>query len=158
MRFPLASNVIRANSTHNTFGKVRKNKDGSDRVHQGWDFAAPIGTPCYAVAAGTVKTAGTHKDYGRYLLLELDEIVGGARWAYYAHLDHVEVAIGARVVEGQPVGRTGNSGNAVSLHDSEDHLHFEARTTPSPGLGLAGRVSPLTWFGTCPLKAPIEVP
>ena len=44
-RWPLASNEIRGGSKRNTFGDVRVTRDGSTRAHQGWEFAAPIGTP-----------------------------------------------------------------------------------------------------------------
>ncbi len=156
MRLPLASNRIRRGSRSHTFGTVRKHPDGSPKPHQGWDFAAAVGTPCYAVAAGKVHGLRNAGDYGRQLLVELDEAVGGARFAFYAHLDDVVVAPGERVAEGQLVGHTGNSGNAYVLDDADDHLHFEARQVPWPGLGLRGRVSPLVWFWVCPLDEAVS--
>lgn len=156
MRFPLTSNRIRRGAVNHTFGMVRKHPDGRPKPHQGWDFAAAVGTSCYAVAAGRVHSLRDGGDYGRQLLLELDEPVGGARFAFYAHLDDVAVGVGQRVAEGQLVGHTGNAGNAETLSDADDHLHFEARVEPWPGLGLTGRVSPLAWFGACPLDAAIK--
>ena len=154
MRFPLASNVIRANSVRNTFGVVRSYPDGKPKVHQGWDFAAAVGTPCFAVADGTVVGIGNGKDYGITLTLD----IGGGRYAFYAHLQNVTAALGEVVSEGQHIGNTGNTGNAVNLHDDDDHLHFEARLVKSPGLGLGGRVSPLAWFGSCPITEAVDVP
>jgi len=154
MRFPLASNVIRRNSLHNTFGIVRTNKDGSPRPHAGWDFAAHPGTPCYAVAAGKVVDLRVGEDYGVTLTLD----IGGGRWAFYAHLAAVTVGMGDTVAEGQQVALTGNTGNAVNMHDADEHLHFEARLVKSPGKGLGGRVSPLAWFGVVPLTVAVDVP
>ena len=158
MRFPLASNRIRRGLVSHSYGMVRKYPDGRKKPHQGWDFSAAVGTPCYAVAAGKVHSLRNAGDYGRQLLLELDEAVGGARFAFYAHLDDVVVGVGERVAEGQLVGHTGNSGNAYVLDDADDHLHFETRTEPWPGLGLPGRVSPLAWFGVCPTHVAVDVP
>lgn len=154
MRFPLRHNIIRASSLHNTFGEVRHYPDGRTKCHQGWDFSASIGTFFFSVADGTVTSISTQGDYGTQLLID----IGDSRWAFYAHLGRIDVAVGAKVKEGQLLGLTGNSGNAVSLHDSEDHLHFEARTQPHPGKGLGGRISPDEWFKKCPLKIAVDVP
>ena len=154
MRFPLASNVIRAHSVRNTFGTVRAYPDGSPKVHQGWDFAAVIGTPCFAIADGVVLKVEDRGDYGKQLTID----IGGSRFAFYAHMDTIAVKHGWKVTEGQQIGTTGNTGNAVNLHDADDHLHFEARVTPSPGKGLAGRVSPAAWFPSCPLAVAVVVP
>lgn len=152
MRLPLAHNIIRAKSPRNTFGNVRTGKDGKPRVHQGWDFAAQVGTPCFAVADGKVVTVRDEGDYGKQVTLD----IGDGRWAFYAHMDRIDVVLGAAVIEGQQIGTTGNSGNAVVLHDADDHLHFEARTVKAPGKGLGGRVSPLAWFEVCPLTVAVE--
>lgn len=37
--FPVKYAVIRRKVMNNTFGMVRRNRDGSRRPHQGWDFA-----------------------------------------------------------------------------------------------------------------------
>lgn len=150
---PLAHNVVRRNSESNTFGMVRHHADGTPKPHQGWDFFAAPGTPCYAVAPGKVVDLHNGGDYGVTLTLD----IGGGRWAFYAHLQAVTVGMGDTVSEGQQVGLTGKTGNAASLGAADDHLHFEARTEKSPGLGLGGRVSPLAWFGVCPLHVAVDV-
>lgn len=150
--WPLDRNRIRRGLVNHTFGLVRKNPDGSRRPHQGWDFAAEVGTPCYAVAEGVVTDVDLagRGDYGRTLTLRL-EVDGVERWAFYAHLDAVTVTQGAKVRLGERVGTTGNTGNASRLEDADDHLHFELRTEESPGRGLGGRVSPTELFGAAPL-------
>ncbi|HYD23743.1 MAG TPA: hypothetical protein VEB68_03030 [Croceibacterium sp.] len=37
----------------------------------------------------------------------------------------------------------------------DQHLHFEIRTEPRPGRGLAGRMSPLNVFRAIPLDQPV---
>ena len=133
---------------------VRRNADGSPRAHQGHDYFAAPGTPCYAVADGKVVALGNGGDYGVTLTLD----IGGGRWAFYAHLQAVSVGMGEVVSEGQQVGLTGKSGNAANLAAADDHLHFEARVVKSPGKGLGGRVSPTEWFGICPIKVAVVVP
>lgn len=154
MRFPLAHNIIRRNSESHTFGMVRKYPDGSPKPHQGHDYYAAPGTPCFAVADGKVASIGSGGDYGATLTID----IGGGRWAFYAHLQAVEVTMGEAVSEGQRVGLTGKSGNAEGLAAADMHLHFEARTAKAPGKGLGGRVSPTEWFGSCPLKVAVVVP
>lgn len=152
--WPLVSNIIRGSKLNHTFGMVRKNADGTPRPHQGWDFSAKVGEPAYAICDGTVVLVKTGGDYGLRLAFEF-ELEGATYYAFYAHLQQVFVAEGATVTRNQLIAKTGNSGNAESLADSEDHLHFEIRTKNPPGLGLKDRVSPLVVFGKCPLNAAI---
>lgn len=153
--FPLAAgtNIIRRESESNTFGPVRKNADGSPRSHQGWDLYAPAGTPAFAVGSGKVEFAGERGDLGLAVLLKLDNSpLQQPTWVLYAHMSSVSVKIGDVVQIGSQIGRTGNTGNASSMRGLDEHLHFEVRLEPWPGLGLSGRVSPLKLFGKCPLQ------
>ncbi len=53
----------RLDSSHSaTFGPVRNNQT---RNHQGWDLFAPVGTRCYAIAAGHVEWIRNIGDYGQ---------------------------------------------------------------------------------------------
>ncbi len=152
--WPLSSNVIRENSISNTFGMVRHNPDGTPKAHQGWDLAASIGTPCFAIADGIVQFANVSGDFG--LLVVHSFVLNGITYhAAYAHLDAASVVLHAPVQKGQSIARTGASGNAAGLPPAEMHLHFEIRTAPMPGLGLAGRISPLQIYHVCPLHQPI---
>ena len=152
--WPLVSNVIRANKVNHTFGMVRTNPDGTPRPHQGWDFSAQIGEPAYAIADGTVVLVKEGGDYGLRLALKF-QLAGKTYFAFYAHLQKVFVKEGDLVHKNQLIAKTGNSGNAENLADSQDHLHFEIRTKNPPGLGLQDRVSPLKVFGECPLYSSI---
>lgn len=151
--WPLDTNRIRRGLENHTFGNVRKYANGNPKPHQGWDFEATPGTPAYAVAEGTVAFVRDQGDYGRQLCLAVHHPTLGPLWAFYAHLDAILVEPGAAVTAGQLVAHTGRSGNAASLPPEDDHLHFELRTTLTPGSGLADRISPMEVYGTCPLKA-----
>ena len=153
--WPLVNNVIRANKVNHTFGMVRTNADGTPRPHQGWDFSAKVGEPAYAIADGTVVLVKEGGDYGLRLAFAF-KLNGITYYAFYAHLQKVFVAEGSVVTMNQLIAKTGNSGNAESLADSQDHLHFEIRTKNPPGLGLTDRVSPLVVFGKCPLHTAIS--
>lgn len=149
--WPLDRNIIRRGSQGNTFGEVRRRTDGTKKPHQGWDFFAPIGTACHAIADGKVVSVTTGKDYGLVVVHSFRE-EGKLLYAAYAHLSAAAVKPGDSVTRGQVIGKSGDSGNAKGMTGEDLHLHFEVRTNPAPGLGLSGRVSPMIIFGTCPLK------
>lgn len=151
--WPLKHNMIRRNSENNTFGMVR---NGGKRAHQGWDFEAPAGTPCRAIASGKIALVYVSKDYGNVVVLGFP-FKGKTLYAAYAHLSAVAVAAGQALAKGDAIGKTGNTGNASGMTGKDQHLHFEIRTEPRPGLGLAGRLSPKDVFGAIPLTAAIEV-
>lgn len=150
--WPLDANIIRRGSEHNTFGMVRIRSDGSPKPHQGWDFYAASGTPCYSIASGKVAFSGQCGDLGELIVIAID---GSSLFAAYAHLSERNVDMGDRVTLGQEIGKTGCSGNANGMLGEDQHLHFEIRDIAMPGLGLSNRHSPLEIFGVCPLKTPI---
>ncbi len=157
LRWPLVSNIIRRGAVSNTFGMVRHNADGSKRAHQGWDFFAPSGTPCFAIANGEVAHIGRSGAYGNLVVHSF--VVGGqTRYAAFAHLSRVDVALGQAVQRGARIGLCGTSGNANGMTGIDQHLHFEIRTQVTPGLGLAGRVSPLEIFRQVPLDGVVSDP
>ena len=152
LTWPLARNVIRGNDESNSFGPVR---NGGARNHQGWDMAAAPGTKVYALGAGKVAfTTGDEGDYGRQVCCSF-QFHGRTLYAFYAHLSSVAVHDGQQVGMNTVLGASGQTGNAQGQALSEAHLHFEIRTSPEPGRGLTGRLSPLEVFGTYPLKVPV---
>lgn len=152
--WPLQSNIIRAGKTNNTFGMVRKNGDGTAKPHQGWDFAASVGTPAYAIGNGVVEFVRDKGDYGLQVCLAFD-FNGEKLYAFYAHLNKSYVKQGDDVKGNDLIVICGKSGNAANLPKAEDHLHFEIRTKATPGLGLKDRVSPIMVFKKCPLTIAI---
>ncbi len=151
--WPLQSNIIRRSSEANTFGMFRHNADGSKRAHQGWDFFAATETPCFAIANGQIVFAGKSGAFGN-LLIHSFALGGDSYFAAYAHLLDMTRGVGEHVNKGDRVGHTGTTGNAVGMTGIDQHLHFEIRTIMLPGLGLAGRVTPLRIFREIPLDTP----
>ncbi len=141
---PLKVMKVRRMTTSNTFGMVRRRSNGSPKPHQGIDYYAPVGTPIYAVKDGTVVNVSDGSgDYGITLTLEFQQEDGTPAWAFYSHLSSYDVHVGQTVREGDPIGKTGNTGNASNLKGEDEHLHFEYRTGGSTlGKGLAGREDP----------------
>jgi len=87
--------------------------------HQGIDLAAPLGTPIYATADGTVSEAGWNSGgYGN--LIKVDH--GRGIETRYAHLSSLAVRPGQRVARGQVIGRMGSTGRSTG-----SHLHYEVR-------------------------------
>ncbi|MCP2016845.1 M23 family metallopeptidase [Qipengyuania citrea] len=158
--WPLVRNRIRRGMNNHTFGMVRRNADGSRRPHQGWDFEADIGETCFAIADGTIELVRNGGAYGRQIILRFAFDFDGdgdadTLFAAYCHLSRVDVAQGQKVRKGQPIGLTGDSGNARGMAPADRHLHFEIRTKAIAGRGLANRFSPLAVFGECPLARPV---
>jgi hypothetical protein len=67
------------------------------RMHEGTDFAAPIGTPVYAPADGEVSFAGWASGYGR--LIKVRHANGIE--TRYGHLNAIRVEVGQRVSRGE---------------------------------------------------------
>ena len=93
------------------------------RLHAGIDFAVPVGTKVRAVAAGRVVSRSY--DAGGYGYHVVVGHVDGTT-SLYAHLSAM-ADLGGRVVAGQVVGRSGNTG-----HSTGPHLHFEMRRGDTP--------------------------
>lgn len=92
------------------------------RVHLGIDVEAPVGTPVYAVADGTVKSV--YQDYLMGTCLAIEH--AGGIVSYYKNLNEAlpeGIKEGATVTSGQMVGGVGES--AIIEQCDEAHLHFE---------------------------------
>lgn len=155
MRNPLDTMRIRGGVINNAFGRVRRNRDGSTRPHQGWDLFAPTGTTIYAVADGRVEFVQTTDtgDYGKQICISFQDPNSEeprTLYAFYAHLSQVDKLAGT-VDEGDVLGKTGTTGNARGMIGGNQHLHFEIRTVLRPGRGLVGRLDPAELFGPTPL-------
>ena len=96
---------------------------GVPKLHAGQDMAAPVGTPIYAAAAGTVTTAGMVDGTGTVTIKH--EIDGQVWYTSYLHMyeDGIYVKAGDTVTAGQMIAGVGNTGRS-----SGAHLHFEVRT------------------------------
>ncbi len=93
------------------------------RMHNGTDFAGPIGTPIYATADGVVTHAGWASGYGRLIKIRHDFGIE----TRFAHLNAMDVTVGQRVSRGERIGAMGNSGRSTG-----PHLHYEVRVGGEP--------------------------
>jgi murein DD-endopeptidase MepM/ murein hydrolase activator NlpD len=91
---------------------------GFNHLHQGTDFAAPIGTPVMASGSGTVEYVGWKGGYGKFISIRHS----AAYQTNYAHLQDYAKGIrrGAKVEQGQIIGYSGNTGSSTG-----PHLHYE---------------------------------
>jgi len=111
-------------------------KRNREAYHGGIDLPAPWGTPMIAVAAGTVvgKFMGEKSPRGIEIVLRhAPEDTGLPFWIYtgYAHLDRMpDVEVGQRLVLGEIIGPTGNSGisgkKRKRSHNRRPAIHFSA--------------------------------
>lgn len=101
------------------FGKTEAGKRlYANGTHNGVDFRASVGTPVKAMADGIV--AGTNDtdlqcagvSFGRLILIKYDDGLAST----YGHLSLIKVSAGERVLRGQIVGYTGNTGYSTGPH------------------------------------------
>ncbi|MCI1978270.1 MAG: M23 family metallopeptidase [Bifidobacteriaceae bacterium] len=109
---------------------------GARTLHEGTDYAAPDGTPIYAVADGIVTVAEYTDTWGGHIVI--DHTIGGqAISTGYIHMwaSGIHVTVGERVTAGQHIADVGSSGRSTG-----PHLHLEVR----PGGGEA--IDADTWL------------
>jgi murein DD-endopeptidase MepM/ murein hydrolase activator NlpD len=86
--------------------------------HTGLDFAAPSGTPIYAIANGVISSASYDGSYGNKTVETLDD--GTEIW--YCHQTSFVISTGQAVRAGQLIGYSGSTG-----HVTGPHLHLEVQ-------------------------------
>jgi murein DD-endopeptidase MepM/ murein hydrolase activator NlpD len=88
--------------------------------HNGVDFAAPIGTPVYATAAGTVTSVGNDGPCGN----KVEIAHAGGISSVYCHLSRFAAGLraGTRVEQRQLIAYVGQTGRVTG-----PHLHFGIR-------------------------------
>ncbi len=94
------------------------------KFHAGLDFAAPMGTPIYATANGTVETAGnTGNGYGNHVVIH-----NGYGYAtLFGHMFKIKVHPGEKVKRGEVIGWVGNTGKSTG-----PHCHYEVHRNGEP--------------------------
>jgi murein DD-endopeptidase MepM/ murein hydrolase activator NlpD len=110
LRAPLKYSHISARYTKSRLHPILKVR----RPHEGIDYAAPTGTPIWAVADGTVIFKGWSGGFGR--LIKIRHHNGYI--SYYGHLSRYEdrLKVGSRVRQKDVVGYVGKSGLATGPH------------------------------------------
>jgi murein DD-endopeptidase MepM/ murein hydrolase activator NlpD len=88
------------------------------RAHNGVDYGAPPGAPVVSVASGVVTFAGWTRGGGRTVKVRH----ASGYESEYLHLSAITVKRGARIGQGELVGRVGSTGLATG-----PHLHYGLR-------------------------------
>lgn len=94
------------------------------KMHAGLDFATPQGTPIYATADGTVKTAGNGGNgYGNHVIIKH----GYGYETLYGHMFRIKARNGQKVKRGTIIGYVGSTGKSTG-----PHLHYEVHKNERP--------------------------
>ncbi len=91
---------------------------GYNKMHQGTDFAAPMGTPIMASGSGSILKAGWCGGGGNCVKIKHNNTYS----TVYAHMSKFAKGIkkGIRVSQGQIIGYVGSTGMSTG-----PHLHYE---------------------------------
>ena len=93
------------------------------RMHEGVDWACPVGTAVRASCGGTVIRTGWMGGYGNCILIQHPD----GRVTRYAHLSKILVSPGQSVKQNDKIALSGNTGNSTG-----PHVHFEILIGGSP--------------------------
>lgn len=110
LRAPVRYSRISSRYSHSRLHPVLKVR----RPHHGVDYAAPLGTPVWAVADGVVQYVGWNGGFGR--LVRVRHANGYV--SYYGHLSSFQKGLktGARVKQKDVIGYVGTSGLSSGPH------------------------------------------
>lgn len=110
LRAPLKYSRISSSFNRRRFHPIKKRRI----PHLGTDYAAPTGTPIFAVANGVITKAGYSKNNGKYVKIRHDDIYQ----TQYLHMHRFAKGIrkGVRVKQGQVIGEVGQTGLATGPH------------------------------------------
>ncbi len=100
------------------YGMRKHPIDGFNKMHQGTDFAAPMGTPIMASGSGIIKKAGWCGGGGNCIVIKHNSTYQ----TIYAHMSKFAKGVrsGVRVKQGQTIGYVGSTGKSTG-----PHLHYE---------------------------------
>lgn len=94
------------------------------KLHAGLDFAAPIGTPIYATANGTVTQADFNEGgYGNHVVINH----GYGYETLYGHMVRIKARVGQKVKRGEVIGWVGSTGKSTG-----PHCHYEVHKNGTP--------------------------
>ncbi|AUX25297.1 exported peptidase [Sorangium cellulosum] len=127
-----------------SFGpRLQTSRDGVYDFHRGIDIPTVMGTPVYAVAAGTVTRAGRYSDFEDVAVqIEHCDEEDACFYSTYIHLVMPLVEEGEEVGRGAHIGYTGLAASSLF-----PHLHFEIR---EGGTAKAYSVHPLRFLPAPP--------
>ncbi len=93
------------------------------KYHNGQDIAVSSGTPVLAADSGVVLVSGWKGGYGNFVAIDH----GNGISTCYGHNSRLLVQVGNKILKGQTVAISGNTGLSTG-----PHLHFEVRRNGTP--------------------------
>ena len=117
MDWPVRGKLIRG------FGRSVHPKFKTVTLNNGYNIAAPAGSPVAAVADGTVEYSDHLPGFGQCVILDH----GAGYYTLYAHLDGVFVAKADKIARGQVIAEVGRPDTG-----DETQLYFEVRQGRTP--------------------------
>jgi murein DD-endopeptidase MepM/ murein hydrolase activator NlpD len=124
---------------------------GKNKVHDGIDLLAQIGTPVYAIFDGQA-IVSTSTTLGNYILIKSNKEEHNLKnisediWVSYGHLSKTEDINETKIKQGQLIGYTGNTGTtAQGISAWRYHLHL---TVYREGTNKYNRVNPINYIKT----------
>jgi murein DD-endopeptidase MepM/ murein hydrolase activator NlpD len=125
IKYPL-DRIIITQYFGNTAFSTQNPQIYNGKGHTGIDFGVPVGTPIKASLGGVVAGSGNTDafpgcySYGKWIMVKHPNGLS----TLYAHLSVIGVTQGERVVTGQVIGYSGNTG-----YSTGPHLHFGVYAT-----------------------------
>ncbi len=110
------------------YGSQRVLNGVPKRPHYGLDIAAPVGTPIYAPASGSVSLVHNDMFYSGATVI-IDH--GFGLNSTFLHLDSIAVALGQKIKQGELIGTIGKSGRASGPHLDWRINWFDQRLDPA---------------------------
>jgi len=114
----------------NLFGRVKDSKYNTHIVYNGVNISSRKGTPVRNVFNGKVLYTGTLEGYGNIIIIGH----GKEYHSLYGHLDDIITKVGKKVLPGQIIGRSGDTGSIMG-----ESLYFEIRYKGLP-------IEPTAWL------------
>ena len=110
LRSPVAFTRISSGYTSKRWHPILKKY----RPHYAVDYAAPTGTPIYAIGSGTIKIAGTNRGNGKHIFISH----ANGYQSGYLHMSRFAKGMrrGKKVTQGQLIGYVGQTGLATGPH------------------------------------------
>jgi len=108
---------------NSSFGYRKDPMNGKVRFHYGQDITVNKGEIVLAPANGTVKEARYMGGYGK--VIKIDH--GHGYTTLYAHLSKLDVEKGQKIMRGEKIGNSGNTGRSTA-----PHLHYEVHHYGTP--------------------------
>ena len=115
--WPVRGQLIRG------FGRSVHPRFKTVTLNNGYNIAAPAGSPVAAVADGTVEYSDHLPGFGQCVILDH----GAGYYTLYAHLDGVFVAKAEKIARGQVIAEVGRPDDG-----DEPQLYFEVRQGRTP--------------------------